>query len=58
MSDRASSSPPQVNQRTFSNVSEWDILSDPPSPPQEHKHLIPPVNASYLNSLTVLCQHY
>ena len=33
---------PSQTFRSDSTVSEWELIPDPPTPTEEHKHLIPP----------------
>ena len=33
---------PSHTSRSDSTVSEWELIPDPPTPSEEHKHLIPP----------------
>ena len=43
--------PSNDNLRSDSNLSsEWEVIPEPPTPLEEHKHLIPPVAVSFILS--------
>ncbi len=46
--DKVAGSSPSLaaNHRPKSDASEWEVIASPSSPPEEHKHLIPPANVS------------